>query len=118
MPGYQTHAGTVCKTAGRVKCSYQKRKHLLLHKINNMPGKKHKHPQAKEYKMTDYVLRKINNPHMRRVLMDALGVTEFTIARYIQRRSDMLLKKQALDAIMEELKLKEEEIYTVTVNQV
>lgn len=69
---------------------------------------------AAVYELTEVALKKINTPEIRRVLMDALGVTEFTIARYIQKKSDNLLKKPALDAIVAETDLKEEEIYTKT----
>ena len=69
---------------------------------------------AKVYAITRTALTQINTPEIRRKLMDALGVTEFTISRYIQKGSDNLLKKPAIDVIMEATKLKEHEIYTVT----
>lgn len=37
-------------------------------------------------KIKKKVLQAINTPQTRRILMDALNVTEFTIARYIQGR--------------------------------
>lgn len=79
-----------------------------------MRGKYQRPSPTKLYQVTDYALAKINTPQMRRVLMDALGVTEFTIARYIQNKSINLLQKPALDAIVEHLHLREDEIYTVT----
>jgi hypothetical protein len=69
---------------------------------------------VKVYILTDAALKKINTPPVRRRIMDVLGVTEFTIARYIQKKSDNLLKKPVLDVIMEMTGLKEEEIYSVT----
>lgn len=69
---------------------------------------------VKVYTFTDAALKKINTPPVRRKIMDVLGVTEFTIARYIQKKSDNLLKKPVLDVIMEMTGLKEEEIYSVT----
>ena len=45
--------------------------------------------------------------------MDALGCTEFTIARYIQKNSDNLTKAAALQVIREVTKLSDEEILEV-----
>ena len=72
-----------------------------------------------EYKITEVALKKINTPVIRRMLTDVLGVTEFTIARYIQKKdSENLLKKPALDVIMLATELTEEEIYTITENEI
>jgi hypothetical protein len=50
-------------------------------------------------KIKKEVLQAINTPQTRRLLMDALKVTEFTIARYIQKNSDNLTKAAALQVI-------------------
>lgn len=50
-------------------------------------------------KIKKEVLKTINTPQTRRLLMDALKVTEFTIARYIQKNSDNLTKAAALQVI-------------------
>jgi hypothetical protein len=50
-------------------------------------------------KLKKEVLDAINTPQTRRLLMDALGVTEFTITRYIQKNSDNLTKAAALQVI-------------------
>jgi hypothetical protein len=50
-------------------------------------------------KLTQKALKAINNPVTRRKLMDVLGCTEFTIARYIQKNSDNLTKAAAMQVI-------------------
>jgi hypothetical protein len=52
-------------------------------------------------KLTQKALKAINNPTTRRRLMDVLGCTEFTIARYIQKNSDNLTKAAAMQVIRE-----------------
>lgn len=56
------------------------------------------------------VLQAINTPQTRRRLMDVLGCTEFTIARYIQRNSDNLTKAAAMQVIREVTGLPDAEI--------
>jgi len=51
-------------------------------------------------KLSQTALKAINNPATRRRLMDVLGCTEFTIARYIQKNSDNLTKAAALKVIL------------------
>lgn len=55
-------------------------------------------------------LKAINTPLTRRRLMDALGCTEFTIARYIQKNSDNLTKAAAMEIIREASGLTDDEI--------
>ncbi|AEV96644.1 hypothetical protein A4D02_20965 [Niastella koreensis] len=64
-------------------------------------------------KLSQKALKAINNPVTRRRLMDVLGCTEFTIARYIQKNSDNLTKAAALQVIREATKLPDEEILEV-----
>ena len=52
-------------------------------------------------KLSQKALKAINNPPTRRRLMDVLGCTEFTIARYIQKNSDNLTKAAAMQVIRE-----------------
>lgn len=52
-------------------------------------------------KLKKEVLTAINTPQTRRLLMDVLKVTEFTIARYIQKNSDNLTKAAAMQVIRE-----------------
>jgi hypothetical protein len=52
-------------------------------------------------KIKKEVLKAINTPQTRRLLIDALKVTEFTISRYIQKNSDNLTKAGALKVIRE-----------------
>lgn len=61
-------------------------------------------------KLTQKVLKAINNPVTRRRLMDVLGCTEFTIARYIQKNSDNLTKAAAMQVIREVTGLTDNEI--------
>ncbi|OQP52809.1 hypothetical protein A4H97_24215 [Niastella yeongjuensis] len=61
-------------------------------------------------KLKQEVLKTINTPQTRRRLMDALGCTEFTIARYIQRKSDNLTKAAALKVIRKVTGLPDNEI--------
>jgi transcriptional antiterminator len=61
-------------------------------------------------KLSQKALRAINNPVTRRRLMEALGVTEFTISRYIQKNNDNLTKAAAMQVIREATGLPENEI--------
>jgi hypothetical protein len=61
-------------------------------------------------KLNQKVLKAINNPVTRRRLMDVLGCTEFTIARYIQKNSDNLTKAAAMRVIREVTGLPDNEI--------
>jgi len=61
-------------------------------------------------KLSQKALKAINNPVTRRRLMDALGCTEFTIARYIQKNSDNLTKAAALLVIRDVTGLTDGEI--------
>lgn len=61
-------------------------------------------------KLTQKVLKAINNPVTRRSLMDVLGCTEFTIARYIQKNSDNLTKAAAMQVIRQATGLTDSEI--------
>lgn len=61
-------------------------------------------------KLSQKALKAINNPDTRRRLMDALGCTEFTISRYIQKNSDNLTKVSAMQVIREVTGLPDEEI--------
>jgi transcriptional antiterminator len=65
-------------------------------------------------KLSQQALKAINNPVIRRRLMDALGCTEFTIARYIQKNSDNLTKAAAMHVIREGTGLYDEQILEVT----
>jgi hypothetical protein len=67
-------------------------------------------------KLSQKALKAINNPATRRRLMDVLGCTEFTIARYIQKNSDNLTKAAALKVIREATGLPDEEILEVEKN--
>lgn len=69
----------------------------VLHKPNRM-------------KLSQKALKAINTPNTRRRLMDALGCTEFTIARYIQKNNDNLTKAAALQVIREVTGLPDNEI--------
>ena len=51
------------------------------------------------HELTKEALKEINKPEIRRRLMDELGVTEFTIARYIQKNNDALTKYSAMRII-------------------
>ena len=64
-------------------------------------------------KLKKEVLMAINNPQTRRQLMDALNVTEFTIARYLQKNSDNLTKAAAMQVIREVTCLPDNEILDV-----
>ena len=61
-------------------------------------------------KLSQKALKAINNPVTRRRLMDVLGCTEFTIARYIQKNNDNLTKAAAMQVIKEETGLTDKEI--------
>ena len=61
-------------------------------------------------KLSQKALKAINNPAIRRRLMDALGCTEFTIARYIQKNSDNLTKAAAMQVIRDVTSLLDSEI--------
>ncbi|MEP7374707.1 MAG: hypothetical protein ABI675_15030 [Chitinophagaceae bacterium] len=60
--------------------------------------------------LTKKALYAINNRDTRRLLMDALGCTEFTISRYIQKNSDNLTKAAALIVIRQVTGLPDGEI--------
>ena len=64
-------------------------------------------------KLTQQALKAINNPVTRRRLMDVLGCTEFTIARYIQKNSDNLTKAAAMQVIREVTGMGDEEILEI-----
>ena len=64
-------------------------------------------------KLSEKALNKINNPATRRKLMDVLNVTEFTIARYIQKNSDNLTKIAAIKVIVEDTGMSIEELWEV-----
>jgi len=61
-------------------------------------------------KLTKKALQAINNPVARRLLMEALKVTEFTIARYIQKNNENLTKAAALSVIRDLTKWPDSEI--------
>jgi hypothetical protein len=61
-------------------------------------------------KLTQKALKAINTPVIRKRLMDALGCTEFTISRYIQKNSDNLTKAAAMQVIREVTGLPDSEI--------
>lgn len=67
-----------------------------------------------KYKITKNTLAAINNPATRRRLMDCLGCTEFTIARYIQKNNDCLTKIAAMEVIREATGLTDSEILEET----
>ena len=60
--------------------------------------------------LSQKALKAINNPPTRRLLMDALGCTEFTIARYIQKNSDNLTKAGAMQVIRQATGLPDDKI--------
>jgi hypothetical protein len=62
------------------------------------------------YQLSREALRKINTPAMRRKLMDILHVTEFTIARYIQKNKSRLTEYAVLELIIQEIGLTIEQI--------
>ncbi|MCS3802171.1 hypothetical protein [Niastella sp. OAS944] len=64
-------------------------------------------------KLSQIALKSINTPAIRRRLMDALGCTEFTIARYIQKNSDNLTKAAAMQIIREVTGLSDIEILDI-----
>jgi len=64
-------------------------------------------------KLSQKVLKSINTPVTRRRLMDALGCTEFTISRYIQKNSDNLTKAAAMQIIREVTGLADDEILEI-----
>jgi hypothetical protein len=61
-------------------------------------------------KLSQKALKAINNRVTRRRLMDVLGCTEFTIARYIQKNSDNLTKAAAMQVIRDVTGLSDSEI--------
>ena len=61
-------------------------------------------------KLSQKAIKAINTPTIRRRLMDALGCTEFTISRYIQKNSDNLTKAAAMQIIREVTGLTDTEI--------
>ena len=62
------------------------------------------------YQLSNETLKAINTPAMRRKLMDVLSVTEFTIARYIQKNSHVLTQYAVLELINQETGLPFEQI--------
>ena len=60
--------------------------------------------------LSQKALKTINTPITRRRLMDALGCTEFTISRYIQKNSDNLTKAVAMEIIREVTGMTDDEI--------
>jgi transcriptional antiterminator len=64
-------------------------------------------------KLSQKALKSINTPVARRRLMDALGCTEFTISRYIQKNSDNLTKAAAMQIIREVTGWADEEILDI-----
>lgn len=73
----------------------------MLEPLNNSTSPASVKGKATNLKLTQKALKAINNPVTRRRLMDALGCTEFTIARYIQKNSDNLTKAASLVIIRE-----------------
>jgi hypothetical protein len=67
-------------------------------------------------KLNQKALKAINNPATRRRLMDVLGCTEFTIARYIQKNSDNLTKAAAMQVIRELTGWPDSEILEESIN--
>ena len=65
-------------------------------------------------KLSQKALKAINTSSTRRSLMDVLGCTEFTIARYIQKNSDNLTKAAAMQVIRKVTGLPDDEILEVT----
>jgi len=65
-------------------------------------------------KLSQKALKAINNPTVRRRLMDVLDCTEFTISRYIQKNSDNLTKAAAMQVIRKVTGLPDEEILDET----
>jgi hypothetical protein len=61
-------------------------------------------------KLKKEILLAINTPQTRRLLMDALYCTEFTISRYIQKSSDNLTKAAAMQVIRQVTGLTDAEI--------
>ena len=66
--------------------------------------------RRKEFKLSQKALKAVNTPLIRRRLMDALGCTEFTIARYIQKNSDNLTKAASMEIIREATGMTDDEI--------
>ena len=64
-------------------------------------------------KLKKEVLKAINTPQTRRQLMDALKVTEFTIARYMQKNHENLTKAAAMQVIREVTGLPDSEILDI-----
>jgi hypothetical protein len=54
------------------------------------------------YQLSDEALKIINTPRIRRELMDILEVTEFTIARYIQKNNPILTLYAVIELITKE----------------
>lgn len=73
----------------------------------------HKLKPQLNMKLKKEVLNAINTPQTRRLLMDSLGVTEFTIARYIQKNSDNLTKAASMQVIREVTGLSDAELLDV-----
>lgn len=82
----------------------------MIEPLNNSASPVSVKVKAGNFKLTQKALKAINNPVTRRRLMDALGCTEFTIARYIQKNSDNLTKAAAMVIIRETTGLDDSEI--------
>lgn len=82
----------------------------MIEPLNNSTSSVSFTGKVTNFKLTQKALKAINNPVTRRRLMDALGCTEFTIARYIQKNSDNLTKAAALVIIRETTGLVDSEI--------
>jgi hypothetical protein len=66
------------------------------------------------YQLSNETLKKINTPLIRRKLMDVLDVTEFTIARYIQKNSPNLTQYAVLELIKRETGLMFEQMLNIS----
>jgi hypothetical protein len=82
----------------------------MLEPLNNSTSSASFKAKTCNFRLTQKALKAINNPVTRRRLMDALGCTEFTIARYIQKNSDNLTKAASLMIIREVTGLDDSEI--------
>ena len=79
----------------------------------SQPAHQSKPENLNKMKLSRKALKGINTPITRRRLMDILGCTEFTIARYIQKNSDNLTKAAALEVIREVTGFCDEELFEV-----
>jgi hypothetical protein len=69
------------------------------------------------HQLSKETLKVINTPSMRRKLMDVLDVTEFTIARYIQKNSLVLTQYAVLELIKQETGLTFEQMLNIPNNK-